>query len=225
MDPEELSSVYPFLYHMAEIGSWPGIRKYGLRSTSALLDLYDVRDGDRLKIEGCRRSEAVTISRTGLPSATIRDNRPLADSKLEKALAGTMPISDWYRLLNGKVFFWLTVERLVKLLSASNYANRTHIVLKVPTQDLLARTDLSVWLSPMNSGSTSPFGHPRGPDTFKRITEFPFDERRRTRRLEDTVVELAVDGLIDDIGRLVESVTVWQGDRQSADVWHRPDSA
>jgi uncharacterized protein DUF7002 len=45
MDVAELVETCPRLFHMAEPGSWAGIQRHGLLSTSALLDLFEV-DGD-----------------------------------------------------------------------------------------------------------------------------------------------------------------------------------
>ena len=44
MTPEDMARKYPFLYHMAELSSWPSIQRHGLLSTSALLDLYEIPD-------------------------------------------------------------------------------------------------------------------------------------------------------------------------------------
>ena len=51
----------PCLYHMAALGSWDSIRKHGLLSTSALLDLFEVSDNDRVVIEEGHRAESITI--------------------------------------------------------------------------------------------------------------------------------------------------------------------
>jgi hypothetical protein len=47
MTIDEFVTKYPELYHMAECNSWPSIRKYGLLSVTALLDL--------LKCDGVKR--------------------------------------------------------------------------------------------------------------------------------------------------------------------------
>ena len=52
---------YPRLYHMAECGSWPSIKRHGLLSTSALLDLFEVSDAERFSIESTWRSREVTV--------------------------------------------------------------------------------------------------------------------------------------------------------------------
>ena len=45
---DELAGKYPLLFHMAELGSWPSIERHGLRSTSMLLDLFEV-SGSKLE--------------------------------------------------------------------------------------------------------------------------------------------------------------------------------
>ncbi len=42
---------YPKLYHMAECGSWPSIKRHGLLTTSALIQLFGVGDAERLRLE------------------------------------------------------------------------------------------------------------------------------------------------------------------------------
>lgn len=104
----ELLRDCPTLYHMAERGSWPSIREHGLLSTSALLDLYGAQGAERAAIEGQRRPGPVTIERPAFGRAVIRDQKPMSDAGLRRCLTDGLTPEDWYRLLNGKVFFWLT---------------------------------------------------------------------------------------------------------------------
>jgi hypothetical protein len=133
---DELVAHFPCLYHMAELGTWPSIKAHGLLSTSALLDLYGVNGEERQLIECCRRPESVTIRHDKYGPAVIRDQKPMSDSALRKCLRGMTP-TEWYRLLNAKVFFWLTPERVLGLLSARAYRDREHTVLIVDTAELL----------------------------------------------------------------------------------------
>jgi len=99
----------------------------------------------------------------------------------------------WYRLLNGRVFFWVTEERLDRLLSARAYRDKAHIVLTVDTAELLQRHLSAVTLSPINSGATKPAATPRGSKTFLPLNEYPFELWRKRRSGRDVVVELAVE--------------------------------
>src|SRR5688500_9803141 len=114
MSPAQLAEVYPQLYHMAEEGTWQSISKNGLRSTSALFDLFEISGKARFEIESKRRRQSKTLTHETYGSAVIRDQKPLRDSSLEKCLID-LTVPEWYRVLNGKVFFWVTKDRLLTL--------------------------------------------------------------------------------------------------------------
>jgi hypothetical protein len=126
---EELLSDCPTLYHMAEDASWPSIRERGLLSTTALLDLYGSQGAEREQVEAQRRPAGVVLEHASLPRAVIRDQLPMDDGGLRRCLPGHIEPTDWYRLLNGKVFFWLTRRRLLTLLNARPYRRRPHDVI------------------------------------------------------------------------------------------------
>ena len=201
---DELSSRFPRLFHMAAQGSWPGIERYGLLSTSALLDLFEVGGAQREEIEAHHRPECVTISHERIGTAVIRDQKPMDDAGLGRALTDGLVPRDWYRILNEKVFFWLTRDRLERLLNAKAYRDRRQTIIVLDTRALLERHSDKVILSPMNSGCTKPFPHPRGKKTFLPLREYPFSERL-SRGLEP-VVELAVDHRVEDISELAVRV-------------------
>jgi hypothetical protein len=200
---DELVNHFPRLYHMAELGTWPSIKAHGLLSTSALLDLYGVNGEERRLIESCRRPESVTIRHDKYGPAVIRDQKPMSDSALRKCLRGMTPI-EWYRLLNAKVFFWLTPERVLGLLSARAYRDREHTVLVVDTAELLRLHHERVALSPINSGSTVYNPQPRGATTFQALEVYPFERWRKKRgSATKAVAELAVDYRVPNIDGLV----------------------
>ena len=195
---EELLSDCPTLYHMAEDGSWPSIQERGLLSTTALLDLYVVTGAVRVQIEGSRRSAGVELQEEGLPPAMIRDQLPMDDVGLRRCLPPHLTPGDWYRLLNQKVFFWLTRNRLLKLLRAGTYRNRPHTVIEVSARKLVEAHRDRIWLCPMNSGCTKPYPHPRDENTFQRIPDYPYIHWRKRRPPGERVVELAVDYSVPD---------------------------
>ena len=117
MEVDDLAAHYPQLFHMAEAGAWPSIQKHGLRSTQALLDLFEIEEPQRSEILETRRPQIIPIAHPTHGTALIRDNKPLKDSFLAKCLTD-MTIPDWYAHLNGKVFFWVTETRLNELLAA-----------------------------------------------------------------------------------------------------------
>ena len=198
-----LSERFPRLYHMAERGSWPSIRRHGLLSTSSLLDLYEVKGDERVRLEGAHRPESAEIVHPKYGKAVIRDQKPMDDRGLRRALTGGLTPEDWYRILNAKVFFWLTEGRLDRLLAAKAYRDLRHDVLVVDTRELLSKHAQNVVLSPMNSGATKPMPFPRGRDTFLSMDAYPFDEWDKKRSRQDPVVELAVRAAVPDIERFV----------------------
>lgn len=211
----ELIRDCPTLYHMAERGSWPSIQRHGLLSTSALLDLYEVRGAEREAIEGRRRPEGVTVEHPTLRPAMIRDQKPMDDAGLRMCLLDGLTPEDWYRCLNGRVFFWLTRERLLRLLNARPYREAEHDVLELDTASLIAAHQAVIRLSPINSGTTKPFpstASKRGRETFLPIAEYPYARwRAQGRKPGERVVELTVDHAVPDAARFVRRVVAMRG--------------
>lgn len=218
---DELIADCPKLYHMAENGSWPAIREYGLLSTTALMDLYGIGGAERDRIERKHRPASVPIIGSGLPGAIVRDQIPMSDGGLLKALPARMKPSDWYALLNCKVFFWLSLERLHKLTGAKTYRDLAHDVLEVDTRSLIAAYREKAWLCPINSGCTKPFPHPRDEKAFRRIADYPYSDWRGRRRATERAVELAVDYSVPDIADHVVRVVSKRGSDELAVIYDR----
>ncbi len=199
---DRLVSRYPKLYHMAERGSWPNIKRHGLLSTSALLDLFAVTGRQRVEIESRWRRQSVAIEHSEHGEALIRDQGPMHPNSLEPLLDG-VTVQGWYELLNGKTFFWTSEERLRWFLNAKAYRGHAHDVVTVDTAEMVRRHAERVTLAPINTGSTLGARHRRGPRTFQRIEDFPLERRR--------VVELAVDYRVPDIADFTLSVAGRRG--------------
>jgi len=195
--PAELAKHYPRLYHMAQGGSWPSIQRHGLLSTEVLLDLFEMTAEERRPILTQQRTQDVPITHPEHGGAVVRDQKPLNRAKLEGCLDGCS-FAEWLQLLNSRVFFWLTVERLQTLMCAREYCAETHVVLTLDTLRLATDFQQSIKLAPMNTGNTRPYAHRRGLWTFSGMSEYPFQERLR-RPLYYTVVELAVEGGVRNI--------------------------
>ena len=210
LTPEELVQRYPHLYHMAELGSWPSIRRYGLLSTTALLDLYEVNEGQRRSIESEWRPGSISITHPTYGTAVIRDQKPMPPAMLEGCLIDMSP-KDWYEFLNRKTFFWTERRRLENLLNAFAYRGRAHCVLTVDTRALLNRHEKLANLSEINSGFVY-HGGARGRDTFRPIAKFPSGHR---------VWELAVEHSVPDVADLVIRVEDWRGGTMLTVVWER----
>jgi hypothetical protein len=209
----ELIRDCPTLYHMAERGSWPSIRLHGLLSTSALLDHWEVIGHKREAIEAVRRPETVLIQHAILGRAVVRDQKPMDDAGLRRCLQDGLTPGDWYRLLNDRVFFWLTRARLNRLLTARPYREREHDVLELDAAALVNAYRLKITLSPINSGATKPFPRARGRDTFLPISEYPYADWRRRRAAGERVVELSVIGGVPDVERFVRRAISMRGEQ------------
>ena len=210
LDADILVKKYPELYHMAEDGSWTNIAKLGLLSTTALMDHCRVEEKIREKIELCWRSKTESINCGELGYIKIRDQIPMRPEELEKCLKSPMTTRDWYKLINGRVFFWASLDDLKTLLSAKYYVNKPHIVIKVRTQDLLDRYEKKIRLSQINSGSVyynykmSSGAKPRDKSTFKTIKEYT----------AAWVKEVTVDYAVPDILDVTNSAEKWIAHRQ-----------
>lgn len=209
MEPELLIETFPCLYHMADKDAWPSIQRHGLLSTTALLDLFEVNGTQRKALESAHRPECVTVHHPKHGAAVIRDQKPMDDKGLTRALKGVTP-KEWYEILNCRTFFWLTEDRLERLLAAGAYRHKYHCVLTVDTRALVGRHLDRVTLSPMNSGCTKPMPHPRGRDCFLPLCQYPYHTWSTKRRRKDAVVELAVDYSVPDVAEMVLVVELRQ---------------
>jgi hypothetical protein len=96
-------------------------------------------------------------------------------------------------MLNTKVFFWVDPKRLTDLRRARAYRTHRQLVLTVDSKGLIGACGDRIVLSDRNTGTTSPFAHARGRETF-----LPLYQNGHRR-----IVELAVEGGIPDIRRYV----------------------
>src|SRR5262245_31413155 len=94
-------------FHLADRENWRSIQRDGLHSTAALLASAGL-DGDAAEPYSRYRASGMRLP-TG---AVIRDQRPMPPSALARCLDPGLAPDDWYALVNDKVFFWLSLERL-----------------------------------------------------------------------------------------------------------------
>jgi uncharacterized protein DUF7002 len=225
MTEDDLLKHYPRLYHMAEDASWDSISRLGLLCTTALLDLYGYEGEERDKLESARRPKSVAISREGLPSAVIRDQKPMTRSALKKCLTDGVTPEQWFKILNERVFFWLSKQRVQGLLSARAHRNRPQTLITLDTASVVRAHRENITLSPINSGSTIRNAAPRGLGTFLSIADFPFEERRRQKKkpIKDAVVELTITGALPDIKEHAIVAHRISGGK-TEELWRRPGS-
>lgn len=215
LTPERLATLHPRLYHMASLGSWPSLQRHGLLSTAALLELYAVPSSQRELYESQHRPAIVPLRHPTHGTAELRDQKPMSDAGLRRALRDDLTPADWYCILNARVFFWTTPERLAGLLAGRAYRDHPQTILVLDTASLLAAHAASVELSPINSGSTVYDPAPRGRDTFRPIAEFPFEHWAKKRgSRKKAIVELTVLHAVPDLRDHVLEVYETGADRR-----------
>lgn len=222
MTEDDLIAHYPRLWHMAHQGAWPAIYERGLMSVSVLLDDYAVEKEEKTRLFRTHRPECFPLSHPERKGAVIRDQKPMADSALEKCLQDGLTPTDWYCLLNSYSFFWLSRERIWRLLKARAYRDQPQTVLTLDSAGLVAAYRDKIRLSPINSGSTLFKPQPRGHATFKSIQDFPFHDRASTRRPENNVVELLVEHSVPNVSDYVLAVHEVMNDQIVSEIWRSP---
>lgn len=211
---EELIYDCPRIYHMAERGAWEGVKRHGLLSTSALLDLYGIAGEIRERIETKHRPSIVIVSDENIGRAAIRDQIPMSDSGLKRALPEHVSPAEWYACLNSKVFFWMSEARLFRLTTARAYRDVEHEVLVLDSRTIIKEFYDKIWLCPINSGCTKPMPHPRDFGIFQRIDEYDYAHWRQRRKRGERVVELCVDHSVTDVERFAVDGFVVRGEER-----------
>jgi hypothetical protein len=147
------------LYHLAEAANWPVIQRDGLHCASILLDLAGIIGEDRERLEKHQR-----LTHIELPNRVqLRDQRPMPPAALATCLIGLSP-SEWYALINARVFFWLDPARLNRQRAACN--PRPQVVLTVDASKLVAAYAEKIAVTPINTGNARRRPARRGAATF-----------------------------------------------------------
>ncbi|MFQ6591061.1 MULTISPECIES: DUF7002 family protein [Pseudomonas] len=208
MDVDKLIELYPRVYHMAERGAWDSIRTRGLMSATAVLDHLAVEEGERARYESEHRGQKMDVKAGDPSNIVLRDQKPMPEDRLIRALTeGTTP-RQWYELINGKVFFWAEEKRLHGLLGARDYRKLEHDVLTLDSSTFIPAYVETIWLCHMNSGNTWPMPHRRSTGIFCKIADYPV--KRSGNPVKD-VVELVVDYAVPNIADFVVEVRRMQG--------------
>jgi hypothetical protein len=189
---------------MASLGSWPSIRKHGLLSALALVDLFEIEEPRRTNLLCKQRTRSEPISHPIHGTAWLRDQKPLSAKNLARCLTDCKA-KTWYRILNQRVFFWLDRDRLLTLMSASEYIKRPHTILHINAAELVRHYAKKIELAHMNTGNTRPYPHPRGRATFRKLRKYPYAERERLSDYS-AIVELTITHGVEDIRKYVQKV-------------------
>jgi len=195
------------IYHLAEASNWPSIQRDGLLCANRLLDAANLAGTNRDRLMREQR-----LVNTELPNGVrIRDQCPMLPAALEKCLCGMRP-TDWYAMVNARVFFWLDLDRLNRQRAACRA--RPQVVIAVDAAALVAVHQERVALTPINTGNAR-----RKPALRCAATFVPYNQWARTgwaseaealgtraRKRSHQPVELTVLDAVPDIMRFVSGV-------------------
>lgn len=202
MTPEELAERHPKLYHVTEPGAWLSIQRYGLLSTSHLLELFEMDN----KITTQRRKEAILIEHPLYGRVVLNDQVPLLQNALEKCLDDNLKPEDWIKTLNARVFFWASEKNLDNHLSARLNKTRPREVLVLDTLSLAKAHAERIEICPINSGVTFRKAARRGIHTFTPMLRHPYHEWSKLRGGKDKIQEVTVLDCVKDIEKHVLEV-------------------
>ena len=194
---EDLIARHPEVFHVASADSWPSIAKYGLLSTSALLDLHRVSESEREALLRRKRAFSTTLRTPGVGVAVVRDQKPL--KFIEQMIDSGSSLPRFLEALNSRVFFAPNRDRLHRLLGAREYRGLSQVVLTVSSRELVARYERDIRLCRFNSGACTQLNHPaRGHESWTPISLYPYDEYRR-RYKGQALVEVTVPNAVPDV--------------------------
>ncbi|MGB3870864.1 MAG: hypothetical protein WA937_15520 [Flavobacteriales bacterium] len=141
----------PFLYHLTASTNAPQIVRSGtLLSTASIARLAIQDAGQRKSFVQERRPEHVVLSGNG-SSYSIRDQRPISMTVLDRSLTPGLRAGDFIELLNGRVFFWPTINRLRR--HYDRYTLESPVILRVKSTALI-ELNPHVQLARLNTGAT-----------------------------------------------------------------------
>ena len=202
MYTSDLAAVAPQLFHLTAGDAWPSIAERGLRSATWLVRAHDVdeeRAGALLAVPR-EQGEVIGDPSDPLGHATLRDQKPLTLSKLERLVEGITP-EGYIRLINDRVYFYMKAAD-VERVRAQREDGGPQLLLTFDSRRLLADYSGSVRVAKINTGATIGMQGRRGPRTWLAIDKFP---GRATEVKEFTVL----DGISDVLPYLV-SAEVWE---------------
>ena len=145
MTIDEFTVKRPFVYHLTASGNLENIkRSKALFSTKSILHMSGIRDRAFLRT---RRAEHAYIDVNG-NRFYIRDQAPISLLALSKCL-DQMDCGDYIEILNERVFWWPTLERL---------ENENPLILKCSSTQLFNLNSRPLF-SRLNSGATRANSH------------------------------------------------------------------
>jgi hypothetical protein len=168
----------------------------------SFLSLWVVTDPKRPVIEREVRRSAAELEHPRYGKAVIRNQNPKYKRKLRKALTDCTP-QERCQLLNRKVFFWLSEERLGGHMAARENRGKRHLVLTIDSYRLTTTCEGKNIVRPEFGQRDSVYAIERH-SLLMPMRDYPFAEPL-ARGPYYTLVEVALDVAAPDILNFVTS--------------------
>jgi hypothetical protein len=180
MDITKFIKLRPILYHLTDKRNIKNLQHNGgmLYSTTELVSMSTLSKEEKVEIIRERRPIHKEITCNG-QLVHIRDQRPISIKNLQKCIPMGWSIGDYIQLLNEKVFFWPTLNRLNR--HYNRYAHEKPVIIKVDTA-ILFNLNPQPEFCHLNSGATRSSSYydggppPRGGATFLGASAYPFTQ-------------------------------------------------
>ena len=217
MYTSDLAAVAPQLFHLTAGDAWESIQEHGLRSATWLVRTRGMDDERATALLTAPREAVEVIGDPADPlgHATLRDQKPLTLSKLERLVEGITP-ENYIRLINDRVYFYMKTVDVERVRGVREAEGQPQLLLTLDSRRLLADYQGSVRVAKINTGATIGMQGRRGPRTWLAIDKFP---GRATEVKEFTVL----DG-ISDVTPYLVSAELWV-DGKKVEVLHPSKAA
>lgn len=187
MDIDKFLELRPKLYHLTHKDNLESIKE----SNKIYSTDYIVKKSGITEPESFLKTRRVKLKKVNFNGSEIyiRDQIPLHPSMINKAMDGTCTPGEYIYLLNKKVFFWPTKDRLER--HYNTYKDQNPVILILDTKEIYDLNKERVKFCRLNSGALrANFYHggkppPRGLNTFKSPEDY--------KSTPSTVAEFTVD--------------------------------
>lgn len=152
MNQENFTQKREFLYHLTDARNVDAIiARREIYCTNFIIDSAGMLSPDEKRtLKRSKRDNHMEIQLNGR-GIFIRDQKPLSMVALPKCLTHGYDVGDYIELLNGRVFFWPTIDRLWR--HYKRYVAERPAILKVRTDELLNLNSPAEFCH-LNSGAT-----------------------------------------------------------------------
>ncbi len=202
MNAQVFAQARPRLFHFTAAGAWSTLREHGLLTTACLLKRTCLdSEESRREIASRRQLGNISLEVPGLGTVIVRDQRPLNQAGLVKALPQGFEPQRWIDLLNARIFLWTRKQDCMKLVNATLCRGRGTL-LELETSSLIDAYETYIELTTFNVGYALRKPKARSLESFVSFASYPSSELH-------TIRELTIKRSVKDLQRYVLAVKEW----------------